>query len=87
MQDYRMKRVTFGVSASPYLAVRTLQQTASDHAQDHPLASSHIHNSFYVDDLLAWADSVEEALDLYGSLRAVLSKGGSICVNGGVVHI
>ena len=28
VQDYRMKRVTFGVSASPYLAVRTLQQTA-----------------------------------------------------------
>ena len=27
IQDYTMTRVTFGVSASPYLAVRTLQQT------------------------------------------------------------
>ena len=76
VQDYRMKRVTFGVSASPYLAVRTLQQTAVDHGQDHQLASSHITQSFYVDDLLAGAESVEKALELYSSLRTVLSKGG-----------
>ena len=31
LQDYRMCRVTFGVSASPYLAVKTLQKTAKDH--------------------------------------------------------
>ena len=51
--DYRMTRVTFGVSASPYLAVRTLQQTAADHGQDQPEAAQHIRSSFYVDDLLA----------------------------------
>ena len=28
--DYRMNRVTFGVSASPYLAFKALQQTAVD---------------------------------------------------------
>ena len=51
IQDYRMTRVTFGVSASPYLAVRTLQQTAADHRKDHLTASEHILKSFYVDDL------------------------------------
>ena len=76
VQDYRMKWVTFEVSASPYLAVRTLQQIAVDHGQDHQLASSHITQSFYVDDLLAGAESVEKALELYSSLRTVLSKGG-----------
>ena len=76
VQDYRMKRVTFGVSASPYLAVRTLQQTASDHGQGYPVASCHITTSFYVDDLLAGAESVEKAVELYTSLRTVLSKGG-----------
>ena len=74
--DYRMKRVTFGVSASPYLAIRTLQQTAADHGQEHPDASHHIYNSFYVDDFLAGADTVDQALELYSSLRAVLCKGG-----------
>ena len=57
IQDYRMTRVTFGVSASPYLAVRTLQQTAADHGGEHPNATHHIMESFYVDDLLAGANS------------------------------
>ena len=68
IQDYRMRRVTFGVSASPYLAVRTLQQTSVDHGQEHPHASYHICNSFYVDDLLAGAESVSKAVELYSSL-------------------
>ena len=76
IQDYRMNRVTFRVSASPYLAIRTLQQTAVDHGQDHPVASYHISHSFYVDDLLAGAETVDKALKLYASLRTVLSKGG-----------
>ena len=52
VQDFCMKRVTLGVVSSPYLAVRTLQQTAVNHGQAHPIASFHIYRSFYVDDLL-----------------------------------
>ena len=48
IEDFEMNRVTFGVAASPYLAVRTLQQTARDHATT-PKASYHITHSFYVD--------------------------------------
>ena len=76
IQDYRMTRVTFGVSASPYLAVRTLQQAATDHGEGRPGASRHILESFYVDDLLAGADTPEEALTLYHDLRAILAKAG-----------
>ena len=76
VQDFRMTRVTFGISASPYLAIKTLQQTAQDHGEKHPLAASHIHKSFYVDDLLAGADTVEEAVELYANLRSILQKGG-----------
>ena len=85
IQDYRMTRVTFGVSASPYLAVRTLQQTAADHGQDHPEAAQHVRSSFYVDDLLAGANSVEAALQLYSDLRTILKRGGLIYASGGVV--
>ena len=74
--DYCMKRVTTGVAASPYLAVKILQQAAKDFAGDFPQASWHVENSFYVDDLLGGADSEEEALDLYRNLRQVLGKGG-----------
>ena len=76
IQEYRMTRVTFGVSASPYLAVRTLQQCADDHSQGQPETAQHIKSSFYVDDLLAGASSVEAALELFSSLREVLLKGG-----------
>ena len=76
IRDYRMSRVTFGISASPYLAVRTLQQTAADHGQAHPEAAQHIGSSFYVDDLLAGASSEEAALQLYSDLREVLHLGG-----------
>ena len=76
IEDYRMTRVTFGVSASPYLAVRTLQQAATDHGEGHPAAVDHILNSFYVDDLLAGADTPEEATSLYQELREILAKAG-----------
>ena len=76
--EYKMNRLTFGVSASPYLAVRTLQQVASDQGQDLPLVSKHMRESFYVDDLMAGADSVEGALGLFSGLTSVLSRGGFV---------
>ena len=76
LKDYRMTRVTFGVSASPFLAVRTLHQTAVDHGGDYPRAAQHIKESFYVDDFLGGADNPKEAIQLFHQLRAVLKKGG-----------
>ena len=75
IQEYEMTRVTFGVAVSPYLAVRTLQQTATDHSTN-TSASYHIMNSFNVDDLLAGADSLEEAKALLTSLCEILNMGG-----------
>ena len=74
--QYRMCRVTFGVSASPYLAVRTLQQTVRDHGEGYPEASAHTLQSFYVDDFLGGANSTQEALQLYQDIRGILHKGG-----------
>ena len=76
VQEFRMTRVTFGVSSSPYMAIKTLQKTADDHGQDHPDAAHHIRTSFYVDDLLAGATTEEETLDLYVNLRSTLALGG-----------
>ena len=78
--DFRMTRVTFGVSASPYLAVKALQQTAADHGEEYPKATSYIMNSFYVDDFLGGASTPQEAEALYQDLRSILSKGSfSLC--------
>ena len=74
--DYCMNWVTFGVASSPYLAVRTLQQTATDFCKDSAIASWHVTQSFYVNDLLAGADIVAQAVELFRDLREMLSKGG-----------
>ena len=73
---YCMNRVTFGVASSPYVAVKTLQQAALDFGEAYPNAQLHINQSFYVDDLLGAADSVQEAITLYSQLTEVLDKGG-----------
>ena len=76
IQDYCMNRVTFGVTSSPYAAVRTLQQTAEDFSAPSSKANWHVHNSFYVDDLLAGAADAASAVKLVQDLREVLAKGG-----------
>ena len=59
--DYRMKRVTFGVSASSFAANMSIKQNASDWAHEYPLAARAVEQSFYVDDGLTGANSVDEA--------------------------
>ena len=76
LRDYRMTRVTFGVTSSPYLAIRTLQQTAHDFKAQYPLAAPLVSSSFYVDDLLTGAETPEQVLSIHQSLRGLLSKGG-----------
>ena len=73
VQEWCMNRVTFGVAPSPFLAVQTLQQAGKDFGQDWQY---HLNTSFYVDDLLAGADSEEEALALYSQLTSILTKAG-----------
>ena len=76
LRDYRMTRVTFGVTSSPYLAIRTLQQTAHDFKAQYPLAAPLVSSSFYVDDLLTGAETPEQMLSIHQSIRGLLSKGG-----------
>ena len=74
--DYRMTRVTFGVSASSFAANMSVKQNALDHAIEYPLAAKSVETSFYVDDGLTGADYVEEAIKLQHELQNLFSKGG-----------
>ena len=73
-KEYEMTRVTFGVTASPYLAVKVLQQVANDFGVELPSAKWHLLNSFYVDDLMGGADSEEKAVELYNDLSEILQN-------------
>ena len=76
LEDFRMTRVTFGVSASSFVANMCIKQNALDHASVYPLAAKAVENSFYVDDGLTGADSVEGAIELHVQLQSLFSKGG-----------
>ena len=75
IRDYRMTRVTFGVSASSFAANMAVKQNAIDHATEFPQAAEVVNKSFYVDDCLTGADSVSEAIKLQTELHSLFSKG------------
>ena len=75
-EEFEMQRVTFGVTASPYVAIKTLQQAAKDFGDPYPIAQAHILDSFYVDDFLAGAATPEAALTLTQEVTLILAKAG-----------
>ena len=76
LKDFRMTRLTFGVAASSFAANMAVRQNAEDHALDYPLARSAVQQSFYVDDGLVGADSLEEARELQCQLQELFAQGG-----------
>ena len=76
LRDYRMTRVTFGVSASSFAANMSVRHNAADLAHKYPLAAKAVDESFYVDDGLTGADSTQEAIELQKQLQDLFSQGG-----------
>ena len=76
LKDYRMTRVTFGVSASSFAANMAVKQNAIDLAHEYPLAAEAVEKSFYVDDGLTGANDVKTAITLQEQLQVLFSRGG-----------
>ena len=76
LQDYRMTRVTFGVSASCFAANMAVRQNARDLAHEYPLAAETVERSFYVDDCLSGADDIKTVITLQRQLQDLFSSGG-----------
>ena len=64
LKDYRMTRITFGVSASSFAANMSVKQNASDFSACCPLAAQTVEKSLYVDNCLSGADTVQDATEL-----------------------
>ena len=75
LKDYRMTRLTFGVSASSFIANMCVKQNAIDFRVQYPRAAGQVEKSFYVDDYLGGADSVQEAVELRGEMHQLFQKG------------
>ena len=76
INDFRMKRLTFGVRPSPFLATQVIRDIAEKHLSTHPEAARGILSDFYVDDYLAGASTIEEAKQLREQLCNLLSLAG-----------
>jgi hypothetical protein len=71
-----MTRVTFGVSAAPFLAIRAFHQLADRVKLTHPHASQVIKEEFLVDNLLSGAHTLDSALKLKDELLDAMRIGG-----------
>ena len=67
-------RLTCGVTCSPFLAVQVLRQLAEDYKNEFPEAAKVIMTSFYVDDFLSGADTIEDASLLQRTLTELLGR-------------
>ena len=61
---------------SSYAANMAVKQNASNLFLEFPTAAKIVNDSFYVDDDLTGADSVEEAISLQCQLQELFSRGG-----------
>ncbi|XP_063972071.1 uncharacterized protein LOC135159938 [Diachasmimorpha longicaudata] len=75
IQTYELNTVTFGVASAPFLAIRCLQQLASDEGHDYPEAALRIQRDMYVDDLLTGADNKEDLIKIREDINFILTKG------------
>ncbi len=73
--DYRMARVTFGVSASSFAVNMSLLLNANELAHEFPLAAKAVLDLFYVNDGLTGTDSIPEALALRVELQELFARG------------
>lgn len=73
---YMLNTVTYGTACAPYLALRTLKQLCHDEEKNFPVAAKIAREHFYVDDLLAGADSVDSARAIIHELQELMAAGG-----------
>ena len=71
-----MTRLTFGMSASSFVANTALGQNVLHHQQQYPQASIVALDGLYVDDGLVGADSVQDEIHLCEELQELFSLGG-----------
>ncbi len=87
LADYRMKRLTFGVKSSPFLATMVLLHHADCHNDSHPITAHLVQTAFYVDDCLTGAPTIEEAALIREQLCDLLSKCKMTLRNGAATRL
>ena len=72
---YKLDTVTYGTRPAAFLAIRSMQQLAADEGSRFPLGAKVLRSNFYVDDMLAGGDTVEEVIVIRKEVTDLLAKG------------
>lgn len=73
IDEYRLCTVTYGTSAAPFQALRTIRHLATLDGAKWPLAAAVLLNDTFVDDILTGANSEEDALTCQAQLISLCS--------------
>nr|XP_054933975.1 uncharacterized protein LOC129388030 [Dermacentor andersoni] len=76
IKEYRMTRVPFGVTCSPFLLAATLSHHLKTVQEKFPRTAEILSDNLYVDDLVTGADSVEEAERIIRESQSILKAAG-----------
>ena len=76
LQEYRLCRVLFGVSSSPFLLSATLIHHIMQYSDEDPELVEKILESLHVDDLNSGANTDEEAYKIFVDCKTKLAQGG-----------
>uniref|UniRef100_A0A8D8TJ91 Integrase catalytic domain-containing protein n=1 Tax=Cacopsylla melanoneura TaxID=428564 RepID=A0A8D8TJ91_9HEMI len=74
--SYNLTTVTFGLTCSPFLALRTVKQLAQDEADNFPLAANKVKTDLYMDDLATSVLNTQEACVLFKQMVGLFKAGG-----------
>ncbi|KRZ44162.1 hypothetical protein T4C_6297 [Trichinella pseudospiralis] len=75
-KEYRLTRVCFGLTCSPFLAVQTIRTHAEKSQHAGGKTARLITSNMYVDGLVLSCDSIEEAKKMVEESRSLFAKGG-----------
>ncbi|XP_037930934.1 uncharacterized protein LOC119665763 [Teleopsis dalmanni] len=72
IHTYQLNTVTYGTASAPFLAVRSLHYLADEYAFEFPIGSK---SSFYIDDFLCGANSLDELSAIKYEVFSILRNG------------
>jgi len=76
IKQYQFRRLPFGLTPSPAILASTIRYHLSKYEEREPKIVSLLRDSFYVDDFAGGAYEDSEALQIYGTSKELMSKGG-----------
>lgn len=74
VHTYQLQTITYGTTSASYLATRCLKYLADLNSVEFPVVSKIIKDCFFMDDLLAGADTIEEALYIKLKITDILAS-------------